>query len=173
MSEPFVPPPVPPAPPLTQPPPPGAYRVPVGGYQAPVGGYSAPPATAPSRATGALSLAAALIAAVVTPIVAGLLALQIGLVVSANDLISEAGDVEIAALSPVRTETLWAEIMFWLGTALGLFALLGGIIAVARKRGRGMGIAAIVVAALGPALFFLAVMLMYGIGNGIAFGPTV
>lgn len=173
MSEPFVPPPVPPAAPLPQAPPPGAYRVPVGGYQAPIGGYSAPAATAPSRATGALALVASLIAAVVAPIVAGALALRIGLLVSVNDLVSAAGDFVVAALSPARTETLWAEIMFWLGTALGLFAIVGGIIAVARRRGRGMGIAAIVIAAIGPVLFFLAVTLMFGIGNGIAFGAMV
>ncbi|MEV7633565.1 hypothetical protein AB0N64_14290 [Microbacterium sp. NPDC089318] len=169
MSEPFVPP-VPPAP---QAPPPGAYRVPVGGYQAPVGGYAAPPPVAPSRAWGAVSLVAALIAVVVAPIVAGVLALQIGLVVSVDDLVSEAGDFVIAALSPVRTETLWAEIMFWLGTVLGVGAVVGGIVAVARRRGRGMGIAAIVIAAIGPGAFFLAVALMYGIGNGIAFDPIV
>lgn len=154
-------------------PPPGAYRVPVGGYQAAVGGYVAPTAPAPSRATGAVSLAAALIASVVTPVVAGVLALQIGLAVSVDDLVSGSGEFVIAALSPARIQTLWAEIMFWLGTALGLFGLIGGIIAVARRRGRGMGIAAIVIAALGPGAFFLAVTLAYGIGNGIAFDPIV
>ncbi|MBD8012758.1 hypothetical protein H9633_10665 [Microbacterium sp. Re1] len=174
MTDPFVPPGLPaPSSPAAQPPPPGAYRVPVGGYQAPIGAYSAPPAPAPSRATGAVSLAAALVAALVTPVVAGVLALQIGLAVSVDDLIDRNGEFRIAALSPARIETLWAEIMFWLGTALGLFGVIGGIVAVARRRGRGMGIAAIVVAALGPGIFFLAVALMYGIGNGIAFDPLV
>ncbi len=187
MTDPFVPPGVPPrdvpvapggaapspfpAPHSVQALPPGAYRVPVGGYQAPVGGYSAPPAPAPSRALGAMSLAAALIAALVTPAVAGVLALQIGLAVSADDLVDPGGDFVIAALSPVRLQTLWAEIMFWLGTALGLFGVIGGIVAVARRRGRGMGIAAIVIAALGPGIFFLAVTVMYGIGNGVATDP--
>lgn len=169
MSDSFVPP-VPPAP---QAPPPGAYRVPVGGYQTPVGGYSAPPPVAPSRALGATALVAALVAAVVSPVVAAVLALRIGLAVSVDDLISDVSGFVIAALSPVRIETLWAEIMFWLGTVLGIGAIAAGIIAVARRRGRGMGIAAIVIAALGPGVFFLAVTLAYGIGNGIAFDPIV
>jgi hypothetical protein len=169
MSEPFVP----PVPPVPQAPPPGAYRVPVGGYQQPVGGYAAPPPVAPSRTWGAVSLVAALIAAVVSPVVAGVLALQIGLAVPVDDLISDATGFVVAALSPARTETLWAEIMFWLGTVLGIGAIVGGIVAVARRRGRGMGIAAIVIAAIGPGVFFVAVTLMYGIGNGIAFDPIV
>ena len=187
MSDPFVPPggPVSPGgpttpqapplgsgvPPVPQAPPPGAYRVPVGGYHAPIGGYAAPAPVRPSRMTGALALVAALIATLVTPVIAGVLALRIGLVVLVDELISVAGDLVVAALSPARTETLWAEIMFWLGTALGLFAIVAGIVAVARRRGRGLGIAAIVIAALGPVFFFLAVILMYGIGNGISFGP--
>ncbi|PKI90519.1 hypothetical protein CW368_10040 [Actinomycetales bacterium SN12] len=173
MTDPFVPPgaPVPQDLPVPQAPPPGAYGVPVGGYQAPVGGYSAPSAPPASRGMGAVSLVAALIAALVAPAVAGVLALQIGLAVSVNDLFDRSGDFVIAALFPVRIETLWAEIMFWLGTVLGLFGVIGGIVAVARRRGRGMGIAAIVIAALGPGIFFLAVAIMYGIGNGIAFDP--
>jgi len=160
-------------PPVPQVAPPGAYRVPVGGYSAPVGGYAVPAPARSSRMTGALALVAALVSTLVTPVVAGVLALQIGLVVSIDQLVSVTGDVVIAALSPVRVETLWAEIMFWLGTALGIFAIVAGIIAIARRRGRGMGIAAIVIAVLGPVFFFLAVTLLYGIGNGIAFGSTV
>lgn len=189
MSDPFVPPGGPPpsagstpvgagapqvasgVPPVPQAPPPGAYRVPVGGYHAPVGGYAAPAPVRPSRATGALALAAALIATLVTPVIAGVLALRIGLVVAIDELVSAAGELVLAALSPARTETLWAEVMFWLGTALGIFAIIAGIVAVARRRGRGLGIAAIVIAALGPVLFFLAVTLMFGIGNGISFDP--
>jgi hypothetical protein len=37
-----------------------------------------------------------------------------------------------------------------LGTALGIWALVQGIVAVATRRGRGYGVAAIVLAALGP-----------------------
>lgn len=169
MSDPLVP----PVPPVPQAPPPGAYRVPVGGFQTPVGGYVVPPPVPPSRALGAAALVASLLAAVVTPLIAGVLALRIGLVVAVDDLVGEAGDLVVSALSPARTETLWAEIVFWLGTALGLFALVAGIIAVARRRGRGMGIAAIVIAALGPAIFFLSVTVLYGIGNGMAFAPML
>lgn len=176
------PPPVPPASstPTPAPPPPGsgyaapsgAYTVPVGGYQSPVGAYQVPPeAPTRSRATGAAALVASLIAAVIASIIAGILALRIGLAVSVDDLVDTSGTLVLAALSPVRIETLWAEIMFWLGTALGVLALVAGIIAIVRRRGRGLGIAAVVIAALGPGLFFLAVSIMYGIGNGIATDP--
>lgn len=172
MSDPSFPPPVPPVPPVPQAPPPGAYRVPVGGYRMPVGGYAAPSPVRPSRATGALALVAALIATLVAPGLAGVFSLLIGLAVPVEELLSVDGDLVIAALSPVRVETLWAEIIFWLGTALGLFAIVGGIIAVARRRGRGLGIAAIVIAAIGPGIFFVSVSVLYGIGDVISSAPA-
>jgi hypothetical protein len=43
---------------------------------------------------------------------------------------------------------------FGLGTVLGIWALVQGIVATATRRGRGFGIAAIVLAALGPIVAF-------------------
>ncbi len=63
----------------------------------------------------------------------------------------------LALLSPVRGLVLWAEIGFWAGTALGIWALAQGIVAIATKRGGGAGIAAVVLAALGPVVFGVAV----------------
>lgn len=62
-------------------------------------------------------------------------------------------DQLLAFLSPVRELVLWAEIGFWAGTILGIWALVQGIIAIVTRRGRGLGIAAVVIAALGPLLF--------------------
>ena len=76
----------------------------------------------------------------------------------------------LALLSPVRTLVLWAEIGFWAGTVLGIWALIQGIVAIATRRGRGQGIAAVVIAALGPIAYGVAV----GIGEtlGVAAGAA-
>ncbi|QOC29143.1 hypothetical protein IC744_01500 [Microbacterium hominis] len=66
-------------------------------------------------------------------------------------------DQVLALLSPVRGLVLWAEIGFWAGTVLGLWALVQGIVAITTRRGRGQGIAAVIVAAAGPILYGVAV----------------
>lgn len=155
-----------PAPPAA---PPGAFGVPVGGYQPggyPGGGYQVPPNTPPaSRTTGATALILALVAAIVVPVVAAVMAYQIGAVLpNARIGIDSSFTGDLAVLAPVRTQVLWAEIAFWSGTVLGIVAIVLGIIAAARRRGRGLGITAIVLAALGPFGFFLAVSVLLGIG---------
>lgn len=157
-----------PAPPPPAPPA-GAYGVPVGGYTAPAGGYTVPSTERPaSRGTGAIALVAAVIAAVVMPILGAVFAFQIGSLLPVEYIgVDTTFENDLAALSPARIQVLWAEIAFWVGTALGALALVMGIIAVARRRGRGLGIAAIVVAAIGPVLFFVAVFVMLGIGAAV------
>lgn len=146
--------------------PPGAYPVPVGGYQAQTGsGYEVPSAQAPaSSSLGLLALIAGLIAAVITPIVAGIMAYQIGFAVpdAVTDGTIDAGS--LAILAPVRDQVLWAEISFWVGTVLGIFALVAGIIAIVKRRGRGLGIAAVVVAALGPVIYWIVLIFLLTIG---------
>lgn len=169
------PPPVPamPAPPAA---PPGAYQVPVGGYPAsvgghPGGGYQVPPARPQgTRTTGAMALVLALLAAIVVPVVGGLIAYQIGallpgVAISVNSSFRD----DLAVLSPARTQVLWAEITFWTGTALGVSAIVLGIVAAVKRRGRGLGITAIVLSVLGPVGFFLVVSIFLGIG---AFAST-
>ena len=47
----------------------------------------------------------------------------------------------LALLSPVRDLVLWAEIGFWAGTVLGIWALIQGIVAIATRRGQaGTGV---------------------------------
>ncbi|MFD5215940.1 hypothetical protein [Microbacterium sp. NPDC058345] len=143
----------------------GAYRVPVGGYQAPAGGYSVPPTTPPASAgLGVFALIAALLAGVVIPVIGGVLGHEIGVRVPAADIAATTGD-DLSFLSPARTQVLWAEISFWAGTVLGVAAIALGIVATVKRRGRGQGIAAIVVAALGPLLFFGATFVLFGIGT--------
>lgn len=165
-----------PAPPTVPPAvPPGAYVAPVGGYPAPsedrIDGYRLPHGDptqnmAPgSRTTGVIALVLAVVAAVVVPIVAGLVAYRIGALLPDSGISVDSSFADdLAVLTPARTQVLWAEILFWTGTALGIVAIVLGIIATARRRGRGPGIAAIVLSALGPFGFFLAVSVFLGIG---------
>lgn len=157
-------PPAPPAAPDYQAPP-GAYQVPVGGYAAPTGAYAVPDTTsAPSKILGTVSLILALVATVVTPIVAAIAAYQIGrrvpeFSVNSNDLDS------LAILSPVRDQVLLAEISFWAGTVLGIAAIVIAIMAIVRRRGRGQGIAGLIIAAVGPGVFFVVLVIAMAVGS--------
>ncbi|WP_251054538.1 hypothetical protein [Microbacterium sp. ISL-59] len=184
-AEPFAPPapPVaPPAPPVAPPyattpnapaaaypaAPPGAYQVPVGGYASPAGTYTAPDTTVrPSGLFGTIALVLSLLAAVVAPIIAGIAAFEIGRVLPQGVTTSTAEDLSV--LSPARDQVLWAELSFWIGTILGITAIVLGIIAIAKRRGRGTGIAAIVVAVLGAVIFFIVLVGALAAGSATGF----
>lgn len=169
----------------TPPPPPpaapsGSYGVPVGGYQAPAGGYQipvgyqvpahqAPQAEQPrSRVFGTIALILSLIAAVVVPVLGGVFGYQIGMLLPTTEIdVASSFNDDLAMLSPARMQVLWAEIAFWTGTVLGVLALVLGIMAVVKRQGRGAGITAIVLAALGPVFFVTAVLVMLGIGAAV------
>jgi hypothetical protein len=74
-------------------------------------------------------------------------------------------------LTPVREWVLLAEVSFWIGSALGVWALVQGIVAIATRRGRGAGIAAVIIAGLGPVVFGIVVQAFVtagvAAGNGI------
>ncbi|MFF1540999.1 hypothetical protein ACFVWL_13035 [Microbacterium sp. NPDC058269] len=131
--------------------------MPVGGYAVPAGTYQAPGATAPSssRLFGTLALVFALVAAVVPTIVVSISAFEIGRFLP-NGASITADDLRV--LTPVRDQVLWAELSFWLGTIVGIAAIVLGIVAIAKKRGRGAGIAALVVAVLASVIFFIALV---------------
>ncbi|MFC4138884.1 MULTISPECIES: hypothetical protein [unclassified Microbacterium] len=138
-------------------PPPGAYAVPVGGYQAPVGGYTPPQPPAKGSATlGAAALVLGLIALIVVPILAGVFGAQVGTAAPDFFLDTSGAYDDIAALAPARNEILWTEIAFWSGTAIGIAAIVLGIVATAKRRGRALGITGMVLAVLGPVAFVLA-----------------
>ncbi len=172
MTEPQLPPPyVPPIPqaprdqgPAThQQPPPGAFVAPVGGYSAPVGGYRPPTPGPRSSLLGTLALVLALVAAVVTPAVAGFAAYEIGRrIPGAVELQGRMDSLEF--LSPARDQVLWGELAFWIGTLLGIAAIVAGIIAIVKHRGRGQGVAAVIIAAVAPGVFAIVLSVAFGLG---------
>lgn len=177
-AEPFAPPAPPVAPPYATIPnapaaaypaaPPGAYQVPVGGYASPAGTYTAPDTTVrPSGLFGTIALVLSLLAAVVAPIIAGIAAFEIGRVLPQGVTTSTAEDLSV--LSPARDQVLWAELSFWIGTILGITAIVLGIIAIAKRRGRGTGIAAVVVAVLGAVIFFIVLVGALAAGSATGF----
>ena len=150
--------------------PPGAYQVPVGGYAAPAGAYQAPViAEKKSALLGILALVLAIVAAVVTPIVAGIMGFEIGRRLPGG-LDTTAPDF-LSILSPARDQVLWAEISFWTGTILGIAAIVIGIIAIRKKQARGAGIAALVVAVLGPIIFWVVLLVTLSTGTATGFLP--
>lgn len=164
-------------------PPAGAYAPPPG--YAPPAGYPVAPAAASviaygapvpvkrSSALGIVALALALVATIGASLLAAIASFNIGL--GAGREISSrpfTGDFDWSVLTPVRDWVLMGEVSFWVGTAIGVWALVQGIIAVVKGRGRGAGIAAVVIAALGPIAFgavvqgFLTAGLAAGTGIG-------
>ena len=78
---------------------------------------------------------------------------------------------DLSFLSPVREWVLLGEIAFWGGTVLGIWAIVQGIVAVAKRRGLGTGIAAIVVAVVAIFIFGTVV---YAAGiAGVATGASL
>jgi len=126
-----------------------------------------------SGALGIVALALALVATIGASLTAAIASFNIGL--GAGREISSrpfTGDFDWSVLTPVRDWVLMGEVSFWIGTAIGVWALVQGIIAVVKGRGRGAGIAAVVIAALGPIAFgavvqgFLTAGLAAGTGIG-------
>lgn len=131
-----------------------------------------PAATRGTSSLGIVALLAAVAAALCAPIIAGIAAFNVGLGAGREiALRSLTADFDWSVLAPVRDWVLVGELAFWAGTAVGLWALIQGIVAIVKNRGRGAGIAAVVIAALGPILFGVAVQL--AIGAGLAAGRGI
>ena len=107
-----------------------------------------------SRALGVVALALALLAAVGASMFAALASFNVGLG-TGREIAMRALDADFdwSILTPVRDWVLLGEVSFWTGTVLGITALVLGIVAIVTRRGRGAGIAAVVIAALGPLVF--------------------
>ena len=80
-------------------------------------------------------------------------------------------DFDWSILTPVRDWVLLGEIAFWAGTVLGTWALVQGIVAIVKDRGRGWGIAAVVLAVIGPIAFAVGVQAL--LAAGFASGASV
>ncbi|MFC8681663.1 hypothetical protein ACFT30_09080 [Microbacterium ureisolvens] len=199
MSQPDAPPHQPASPGWSAPPagayaPPPGYAPPAGyvppaGYPAPGAGAPVPgsgsqgaasvssygtPAPAPrGGALGLVALGLALFATIGASVLGGIAAFRIG-VGAGREITTRAFDADFdwSVLAPVRDWVLTGEVAFWAGTVIGLWALVQGVVAMVTGRGRGAGIAAVVVAALGPIVFgvvmqgFLTAGLTAGSGIG-------
>lgn len=103
--------------------------------------------------------------AAITPILAAVAAFRIGAGTGAR-LVDRppASEFDLSILSPVRDWVLVGELSFWIGTVLGIWAIVQGIVAIARNRGRAPGVVAVVVAVLAPIVFAVATVLALGAG---------
>ena len=179
MTDPQLPPPVPQAPafhppaaPSHQTPPMPTYQAPPGAYPAPIGGYAAsagpyapsgpPPQKSPTL--GIVAFALSVVAAVVAPLLVGIAGYQIGFTLpSVMSSISSTTD-DLSFLSPVRDQVLMGELSFWGGTVAGIAAVVLGIVAIVKRKGRGWAITALIVGVVAPAIFFVVLSVMIGIG---------
>lgn len=118
---------------------------------------------------GILALIFAIVAAVVTPIVAGIAGFEIGRRIPGG-LDTTDPDL-LSILSPARDQVLWAELSFWTGTILGIAAIVIGILAFRKKQARGAGIGALVVAVLGPIIFWVVLFVAVSTGTATGFLP--
>ncbi|WES64926.1 hypothetical protein P0L94_02365 [Microbacter sp. GSS18] len=162
----------PPAPQPGQPgrPPYGPPSGPPGARYAPpvYGGSPAKPPGVPRRSpvVGVVALIAGLVATLGASMAGAIAAYRIGFGTGTAMLTQPfAGDFDWSLLSPVRDAVLMGEVSFWIGTALGIWALVQGAVAIVRGTGRGFGIAAVLVAALGPIAFFTAVQIALAFGR--------
>lgn len=183
------PPPVPPLPiPQAQPPSPPAAQPPYPAYapaqppypphpqaHQPYPVHPQPPA-APRPigrpALGIVALVLAIIALVAPTVAVGPAAFTVGLEV-APALASPVPPSDLAVLAPVRSWVLVGEIAFWAGTVLGIWAIAQAIVAITRRRGRGQGIAAVVIAPIGFVVFVSVASGFFfaGLAAGAPFGP--
>lgn len=148
--------------------PPGAYNAPVGGYGAPAGVYQSPSPVAEKKPAtlGIIAFALGIVALVVAPILGGISGYQVGFgLPSVVEHIDQAAD-DLSFLSPVRDQVLLGEIGFWAGTLTGIAAIVLGIMAIAKRQGRGWGITALILGVVAPAIFFTALSVMLAAGAG-------
>ncbi len=128
----------------------------------------------PSRGSG-LGLAAlivAITAAVVPAILVAVSAFRIGLG-AGRELATRPLDADFdwSVLTPVRDWVLLAEVSFWVGTVLGVWAIVQGVVAIVRQRGRGLAIAAVIIAVVGAVAY--AVALQAFLTAGLAAGSGI
>lgn len=157
---------------------PGAYAPPRGyappqGYGMPAPGqYAPPPPVRRSSVLGVVALVLSLVATLGAGLLGAIAAFNIGVGAGRGlaNLPSD-GSFDWSILTPVRDWVLLGEVSFWIGTALGVWALAQGIVATVTARGRAAGIAAIVVAGIGPIVFGVVVQGM--LSAGLAAGSSV
>lgn len=163
----------------TTPPPPEPYNPPPtrSAENAAPGGYAAP-AYAPehrapaSKRLGIIAFAASLLAVVIGAILAFVAGLQAAGIAQYVD--TSTGQVDPNSLPPGAEQTAVAVAAlsvaaFVVYGVLGLWGFIQGIIAAVKNRGRGWGIAAIVIAVLGG----IVVVTALGVGAAAGVGSTM
>ncbi len=147
---------------------PGPYAPP---YVAPSPPVAQPMPQPPgSPLLGVIALVLAVLAAVGASILGAVAAWQVGVGAARELTTRTAADIDWSVLTPVRDWVLLGEISFWAGTVLGTAALVLGIIAIVKNRGRAAGIVAVVLAGLGPILFFVGLQIALSTAIPAGFG---
>jgi hypothetical protein len=152
--------------------PPDGYAPPPQGY-GPYVPLPAPPRARRGAGPGFIAFVLALLATVGATVLGSVAAYGIGLGTGRSiALQSLDGDSDWSILTPVRDWVLLGEIAFWTGTVLGTWALVQGIVAIVKDRGRGWGVAAVILAVLGPIAFAVGVqaLLVAGFASGASVG---
>ncbi len=164
-------------------PPQAGYPQPAPGYPQPAyppQGYAMPPHMAPGwapqappkgpRTLGLVALLGAAVGILIASVLAVVASVNLGpSVMHMIDNVSADGDLDLTYLSSVRGWVLVGELSFWFATAVGIWAIVQGGIATAKRRGRGWGVAAIIVGATGPFLFvgLAGFSLLYAMGSAL------
>jgi hypothetical protein len=131
-------------------------------YEPPVG-YVLTPAPAPrSQRLGQVALLVAIVVFVGTIVVSILIGIAAG-----PFAVHNAGgfhySFDIGSSNPTESALAVATLLQWsLGSALGIWALVQGIVAAATRRGRAFGVVAIVLSALGPLATGVATLVAVG-----------
>lgn len=129
-----------------------------------------PPPSRRGRPLGTWALALSVVAAVLAPAVGGFAAFRSARGAAPGLTTMSSNGFDWRVLSPVRELVLLGEVAFWTGTAIGITALVLGIVAIVRRSGRGAGIAGLVLSVLGP--IFFAVLTAIAIVAGLATVPA-
>ncbi|MDQ1174419.1 MFS family permease [Microbacterium testaceum] len=127
-----------------------------------------PPVRRRGRPLGTWALLLSIVATVLAPAVGGFAAFRVARGSGPAFFEMPAGSFDWRVLSPVRDLVLLGEVAFWSGTVIGIVALALGITAVVKRAATGAGIAAIVIAVLGPIVFGGLAVLALGAGLAAA-----
>lgn len=150
----------------------GAYAPP---YTPPVDPRAAAALAAPpARRSGALGIVAVILAglAAVTPLFGAIAAYRVGIGAGRSIAsLPQGAPFDFSLLTPVREWVLMGEVAFWVGTVLGVWAIIQGVMAIVTRRGRIAGIVAIAIAVLAPIAFAVAVVL--ALGSAAEAGSTI
>ncbi|MGW9114388.1 hypothetical protein [Microbacterium sp. NPDC055683] len=134
---------------------------------------AAPQAAPASKAAGRVALLLSLLSLIGGAVVLAVCLFLVGVQSERSGFLETAAaeDPDWTLLAPVRDAVMTAEITWWVATALGIWALVQGIVAIARRRGRGAGIAAVVIAVLAPIV--VGTIAFIGFAAGLAGGTGV